>query len=154
VRLTDPRAASTRFKSLCLGVALLALALAVAGFAGEAQAPANDKPAAPAAPTPTADTNAFENSLGMRFVPVAGTKVRFSIWKTRVQDYEAFRAATGRAWSKPGFAQGPTHPAVNLSADDASAFCAWLTNKERREGRLAARQRYRLPTDLEWSTAV
>jgi hypothetical protein len=32
----------------------------------------------------------WTNSLGMRFVPVAGTHVLFSIWDTRVQDFEAF----------------------------------------------------------------
>jgi hypothetical protein len=94
------------------------------------------------------------NSLGMKFVPVPGTAVQFSIWDTRVQDYQAFVTATGRAWEKPPFEQGPTHPAVMVSWDDAKAFCAWLTEKERRAGTLNASQEYRLPTDLEWSAAV
>jgi hypothetical protein len=101
---------------------------------------------------PVAQSHA--NSLGMKFVPVKGTGVLFSIWDTRVQDYQAFVKATGRAWPKPGFAQGPTHPAVNVSWNDAQAFCAWLTKQGRREGRLPAGQYYRLPTDAEWSVAV
>jgi formylglycine-generating enzyme required for sulfatase activity len=48
----------------------------------------------------------------------------------------------------------PDHPVVNVSHDDAKAFCAWLTAKERQEGRLPAGASYRLPTDLEWSAAV
>jgi len=96
----------------------------------------------------------WTNSLGMKFVPVPGTSVLFSIWVTRVQDYQAFVTATGRAWKKPNFEQGPTHPAVRVSWDDAKAFCAWLTEKERSSGTLTATQEYRLPTDLEWSTAV
>jgi len=98
--------------------------------------------------------NPMTNSLGMKFVPVPGTAVLFSIWDTRVQDYEAFVMTTGRSWEKPDFKQGPTHPAVMISWNDAKAFCAWLTQKERREGTLKPSQEYRLPMDLEWSTAV
>jgi hypothetical protein len=96
----------------------------------------------------------FVNSLGMKFVSVPGSEVRFSIWETRVQDYQAFASATKRAWDKPRFEQGPTHPAVNVSWDDAKAFCDWLTKKERGEGRIKAGAFYRLPLDAEWSVAV
>ena len=96
----------------------------------------------------------WTNSLGMIFVPVPGTAVQFSIWDTRVQDYRAFVTATARSWKKPDFEQGPTHPAVNVSWNDAKAFCAWLTGKERRAGTLNSTQEYRLPMDLEWSSAV
>ena len=61
-------------------------------------------------------------------------------------------AATGRAWSNAK--AGAAHPAVNVSWDDAQAYCAWLTEKERREGKLGSEQEYRLPTDAEWSVAV
>ena len=96
----------------------------------------------------------FVNSLGMKFVPVPGTGVLFSIWETRVKDYQVFVEATKREWEKPFFGQGPTHPAVNVSWEDATAFCGWLTGLERKEGMITASQRYRLPTDLEWSAAV
>jgi formylglycine-generating enzyme required for sulfatase activity len=95
-----------------------------------------------------------ENSLGMKLVAVPGGKVRFSIWETRVQDYEAFVVASGRSWSRPSFDQGKVHPAVNVSWEDAQAFCRWLTTKERKEGRWAEQHRYRLPTDQEWSRAA
>ncbi len=94
------------------------------------------------------------NSLGMKFVPVPKTRVFFSIWETRVQDYEVFVKATQREWSKPSFSQGPTHPAVNVSWDDAKAYCEWLTQEERKKGRLGEEWTYRLPTDEEWSWAV
>src|SRR5262249_62037086 len=37
---------------------------------------------------------------------------------------------------------------------DATAFCKWLTEKERDENLIEDRQSYRLPTDREWSLAI
>jgi len=96
----------------------------------------------------------WTNSLGMRFVPVPGAEVLFCIWETRVQDYQAFVSATGRSQEKLSSGQGPNHPAVDVSWKAAKAWCEWLTQKERREGRLGAGQSYRLPTDAEWSVAA
>jgi formylglycine-generating enzyme required for sulfatase activity/predicted Ser/Thr protein kinase len=103
----------------------------------------------------------FVNTLGMKFVPVSitggptgGERVLFSIWETRVQDYEVFATETQREWPKPDFEQGPTHPAVNVSWDDAQDFCTWLTDRERKAGKITAKERYLLPSDHEWSCAV
>jgi len=94
----------------------------------------------------------WENSLGMKFVPVGNAL--FCVWKTRVKDYEAFCAATGRQHDKPDFAQTDAHPAVKVSWYDAQAFCKWLTEKERAANMLEEGQSYRLPGDQEWSAAV
>jgi len=120
----------------------------------------------------------YENSLGMRFVPVPGTKVLFCIWDTRLRDFKAFVDATGydaighdeagrmfslgkdggkqrgATWKNPGFKQTATHPVVGVNWTDAKAFCSWLTKKERSEGRIPGDRGYRLPTDEEWSVAV
>ena len=96
----------------------------------------------------------YENSLGMRFKAVAGTDVLFSIWETRICDYEKFVLATSTAWARPEFKQGPTHPAVRVSWTDAGAFCRWLTKVELEKGLIQGGQFYRLPTDIEWSAAV
>ncbi len=87
-------------------------------------------------------------------VPGAATSVLFSVWDTRVQDYATFATETKRDWPKPEFEQGATHPAVMVSWADATAFCAWLTERERKAGQLSANERYRLPSDHEWSCAV
>lgn len=118
---------------------------------------------AAATPLPAAEIakRTVTNSLGMKFVPVPitggpthGKRVLFSIWDTRVQDYEAFAAETKREWPKPEFEQGPTHPAVEVTWYDATAFSAWLTERERRAGALTENDVYRLPSDHEWSCAV
>ncbi len=103
----------------------------------------------------------FVNSLGMKFVPVpitggptSGQRVLFSIWETRVQDYEIFVKETKRDWPKPDFVQERTHPAVNVSWDDATAFCSWLTERERKALKISANESFRLPSDHEWSCAV
>jgi formylglycine-generating enzyme required for sulfatase activity len=103
--------------------------------------------------------NAFVNTLGMSFVPVPGTEVSFCIWETRVKDYAAYAAANAgvdesRKNFGRGFKQADTHPVVNVNWEDANAFCEWLTKKELAEGKIKAGQKYRLPTDAEWSVAV
>jgi hypothetical protein len=97
-------------------------------------------------------TEPHENSLGMRFVPMADSTLLFAVWETRERDFAAFATANGREWNNAG--AGSTHPAVNVTWHDARAFCEWLTTRERASGWLKPHQRYRLPTDREWSLAV
>ncbi len=48
-------------------------------------------------------------------------------------------------WRNTGFAQTDVHPVVNVSWNDAVAFCRWLSCKEGKA--------YRLPTEAEWEYA-
>jgi serine/threonine protein kinase len=133
-----------------------ALAAAAALFIGIwiVSGPSHPTPAAPGSPgskkpnavAATPVKAQYTNSLGMPFVRLPGTKILLCVWDTRRQDYETFAQETHRAWSKPSFQQEPDHPAVNVSWDDAKAFCDWLGRKENRA--------YRLPTDAEWSLAA
>lgn len=109
-------------------------------------------------------TSRWTNSLGMVFVPVPRTSVAFSIYETRVKDFAAFAATNpqldGTNWNHAAYhgvtpvSNGPDFPVVNVSWNDATAFCVWLTKTERAAGKISANQHYRLPTDTEWSEAL
>ncbi len=94
----------------------------------------------------------FENSLGMKFAPVG--EVLMGVWPVRVRDFETFCGLTGHPRLPTDFPQDPLHPVVRVNWEDAVAFCNWLTQKEAAAGTLDPGQRYRLPTDLEWSQAA
>jgi formylglycine-generating enzyme required for sulfatase activity len=49
------------------------------------------------------------------------------------------------SWRNAGFKQTDEHPVVNVSWNDAVAFCKWLSRKEGKT--------YRLPTEAEWEYA-
>jgi serine/threonine protein kinase/formylglycine-generating enzyme required for sulfatase activity len=124
----------------------------------------------------------FVNSLGLPFQPVtlacdtsddpAGLAgLWLSTYETRRSDFATFLRETSHdmsppagistyyqpreiTWEKPGFKQADDHPAVCVSWNDATAFCKWLTERERHSKIIGPHDFYRLPTDLEWSVAV
>jgi formylglycine-generating enzyme required for sulfatase activity len=49
------------------------------------------------------------------------------------------------SWRNAGFEQTDEHPVVNVSWNDAVAFCKWLSKKENKT--------YRLPSEAEWEYA-
>src|SRR5262249_6798212 len=49
------------------------------------------------------------------------------------------------SWRNTGWKQTDDYPVVNITWNDALAFCKWLSEKEKRE--------YRLPTEAEWEFA-
>lgn len=49
------------------------------------------------------------------------------------------------SWRNAGWQQSAVHPVVNVTWNDATAFCKWLSKKEGRT--------YRLPTQSEWEYA-
>ena len=108
----------------------------------------------------------FENTLGMRFVPIRGPngeRLLVSIWETRRGDFAAFREATGREtpkenWKSPNknllhYPFTGQHPVVLVNWVAAKQFCEWLTRQDREEG-LPAHYAYRLPTSEEWDRAA
>jgi hypothetical protein len=72
----------------------------VPGAGGMAPVPTPPPPVAPAAPAVdlfanVSKTAPFSNTLGMKFVPAGTPGVLFSVWETRVKDFEAFVEDSG-----------------------------------------------------------
>ncbi|MEM9016564.1 MAG: SUMF1/EgtB/PvdO family nonheme iron enzyme [Verrucomicrobiota bacterium] len=92
----------------------------------------------------------WSNSQRMTLRPVGDLLV--AEFETRVRDYRQFVTESGLFSMPPiSLVQGLNHPIVGVTLAEAQAFCDWLTQKEQSLGLLRPWQRYRLPTDLEWS---
>ncbi len=61
------------------------------------------------------------------------------------EEKKAFREDPKFTWRNAGFEQTDEHPVVNVSWNDAVAFCEWLKSKEG--------EPYRLPSEAEWEYA-
>ncbi|TDU80908.1 serine/threonine protein kinase [Prosthecobacter fusiformis] len=94
------------------------------------------------------------NGLGLRLVPLGD--VMIASVETRRRDYLEYVKATNarRPGNIDNDGRGGTQPIVGIDREEARAFCAWLTERERNAGLIGPKDRYRLPTDEEWSRAV
>ena len=61
------------------------------------------------------------------------------------EELKRFEQDPKYTWQHPGFEQTDEHPVVNVTWNDAVAFCQWLSRKEGKT--------YRLPTEAEWEYA-
>jgi serine/threonine protein kinase len=100
------------------------------------------------------EPHGFTNSLGMKFVGMPGADILMCIHETRRKDYAAYSTevpGVNGTWKTPAMngkllSQEDDHPVIMVSWEDATAFCSWLSKKERRS--------YRLPSEHEWNLAV
>ena len=71
------------------------------------------------------------------------------------RDYSLFVNKTGRNWQSPdGFAPDRQNaPATDLSWNDATAYCKWLTIHWHSIGKISSNEQVRLPTEPEWERA-
>lgn len=97
----------------------------------------------------------WRNSMGVKFIPIGD--ILMAAVEARRRDFgEYAKAANVRRPSvAPELVQkGAQFPVVGVDREEARAFCAWLTKKEREMKLIGPTDHYRLPTDEEWSRAV
>lgn len=94
----------------------------------------------------------WTNSQGMLLLPAGPLLVART--ETPMRAYYEFVAEQGAALDPTVAAVEWDYPASGVSQPVAVAFCEWLTERERKSRWIRPWQRYRLPTDLEWSRLV
>ncbi len=117
-------------------------------------------------------TNSFQTvfiDVGASSAPPPGTPLYACATETSVGEFQKFVEDTksspmdgmysattngylqvGNSWDHPGWAQTTNHPVVGVNWNDAMSYCEWLAKIERGKGRLAPKQKYRLPSTTEW----
>jgi serine/threonine protein kinase/formylglycine-generating enzyme required for sulfatase activity len=90
----------------------------------------------------------------MEFVWLAKAGVWFGKYEVTNAEYRKFKRDHDSGEYEGHTLNGDRQPVVNVSWEDAKAFCKWLTAEDRRQGRLSTGWAYRLPYDWEWSVAV
>lgn len=102
----------------------------------------------------TFGSNTHPNSAPPHAVSVEAFQI--GLYPVTNAAYGAFITETGRLWRSPdGFADDRRNaPATNLTWHDARAYCAWLTQRWQREGKIGENDIVRLPTEPEWERAA
>jgi serine/threonine protein kinase/formylglycine-generating enzyme required for sulfatase activity len=96
----------------------------------------------------------WRNSMGMLFLPLGD--ILMGAHETRRRDYMEYakEANARRPMNFSEQVKAGAVPVVGVDRVEARGFCDWLTKRDRELGLIGKTDRYRLPTDEEWSRAV
>jgi eukaryotic-like serine/threonine-protein kinase len=136
---------------------MLSLLLVCALFSGcgrtsPPEATAENSPAAAVAPVVVPITNMVQIKAGTFLRQQIPSTISRDFWIGKFEVTQAeFAAVTGRNPSH--FTNCLDCPVEKVSFNDAVAFCATLTERERKAGRLPPGFEYRLPWQVEWEYA-
>ncbi len=102
-----------------------------------------------------AEGRAYVNSLGLKLLPLPGSKVLLGEHEVRAMDYKAFvMASEDPSTLASQFRSDLEHPCVGVSWAEAVLFCRWLTQREQTRGTIPQSAAYRLPLKAEWMLAA
>ena len=132
-------------------VCLASLAVLLAGLLGTRAA---DLEPPSSAAAPVVGSGWTVPDLGMAFVWVPALKAWVAKYEVTNAEYWTFKPE-----HKSGDYNGTSlsrdrQPVVQVNLDEAKAYAAWLTERERGRKRLPPGLRYRLPTGSEWSAVA
>lgn len=86
--------------------------------------------------------------------PVHAVTISRPFWIGRYEvtqaEYQAVMGANPSTFQGASWPNSQNRPVENVSWNDAMAYCATLTARERTAGRLPTGYQYRLPTEAEW----
>ena len=89
--------------------------------------------------------------VALNLVWIADLKLWAGKYEVTNEQFRDFRIGHDSGRFENFSLNGPGQPVVEVSYDDAVAFCEWLTERERAAGRLPIGYRYRLPNGDEWT---
>ena len=101
---------------------------------------------------PFPDTDWTAPDLGMEFVWIPAMEMWVGKYEVTNAEYRAYKPDHDSKNHHGYNLNADRQPVVYVNFDDAKAYAAWLSERERAAGRLPVGFHYRLPREDEWTT--